>query len=95
MEWSQVLSKNVKCFFSIQGASNTDVIPTYVILEKYPYIKGTLQFINNIGLNDILDPPEFRVYKKNSKFDILHAEKSANIFAKKTKKVIFEPLRVV
>ena len=30
---SQVLFKNIKCFFSLQGSSNTDVI-----LEKYPYI---------------------------------------------------------
>ena len=36
---SQVLFKNIKCFFSLQGSSNTDVI-----LEKYPYIINKLYF---------------------------------------------------
>ena len=38
-------------------------------IMKKIQIKGTLHFRNNIALNDSLDPPEFRVYNKNSKFD--------------------------
>ena len=58
-------------------------------------IKVTLDFRNNIGLKDSLDTTEYRVYNKDSKFNILHAQKSANNFAKKNKKGTFEPLRVV
>ena len=82
MEWSQVLSKNVKCFFYTRWQRY------WRNPRKYPYIKRTLHLRNNIALNDSLDPPKFRVYNKNSKFDILHAEKSANIFA--NKKIIFK-----
>ena len=51
-------------------------------------IKVTLHFRNNIGLKDSLDTTEYQVYNKNSKFNILHAQKSANFLQKKTKKAL-------
>ena len=43
-------------------------------------VKGTLHFRNNIGLKDSLDPPEQRVYDKNSKFDIDNTAKNTTYF---------------
>ena len=70
----------------------TDLEKTVPFLARKPSfhtnIKVTLHFRNNIGLKDSLDTTEYRVYNKNSKFNILHAQKSANFLQKKTKKAL-------
>ena len=70
----------------------TDLEKTVPFLAHKPgfhtNIKVTLHFRNNIGLKDSLDTTEYRVYNKNSKFNILHAQKSANFLQKKTKKAL-------
>ena len=76
--------------FDKKRLSKVDLEKTVPFLARKPSfhknIKVTLHFRNNIGLKDSLDTTEYRVYNKNSKFNILHAQKSANFLQKKTKK---------
>ena len=78
--------------FDEKRLSKVDLEKTVPFLVRKPSfhtnIKVTLHFRNNIGLKDSLDTTEYRVYNKNSKFNILHAQKSANFLQKKTKKAL-------